>query len=126
MVKRVNLSTVRRHLTAHLGAVEHGGEQIVIAKHGRAVAAIVSMHDLERIWADSDEELRGPKRNGPVRAMLDMLGRDQRKTEIARLYEEKRARWKKALEEERKLAADLAREEVRRDRRAPWWSVKVR
>ena len=44
-----------------------------------------------------------------------------RKAEIARLYEEKRARWRKQLAEERKLADDLARYELKQKFKT-WWN----
>ncbi len=76
MYLRVNTTQVRPRLTELLGRVEHGGEQVIIARHGKAVAVLVSMADWKRICDAEDEELYGPvnpetgrRRGGLVRAL---------------------------------------------------------
>lgn len=42
----VTVSEARERLAELLGQVEHGHEQVTITRHGRPVAAIVTMEDL--------------------------------------------------------------------------------
>jgi prevent-host-death family protein len=42
----VTVSEARERLADLLGQVEHGHEQVTITRHGKAVAAIVTMEDL--------------------------------------------------------------------------------
>ncbi|WP_176438425.1 type II toxin-antitoxin system Phd/YefM family antitoxin [Actibacterium lipolyticum] len=79
MVKRVNVTDLRPRLTGLLGVVEHGQERVIVMKHGRQVAAIVSMKDYARVWDAEEEELYGPinpetgRRRGALLTMADML-----------------------------------------------------
>ncbi len=57
----VNTTELRPRLTKILGRVQHGGEQATIKRHGKPVAAIVSIADLHRIWEAEDEEHCGPR-----------------------------------------------------------------
>lgn len=82
MVLRVNVTDLRPRLTALLGAVEHGGKKVVIAKHGKPVAVLVSMKDFRRVWSAEDEALYGPinpetgRRRGGLMTLKDyVLGR---------------------------------------------------
>lgn len=61
MLIRVKSTDIRARLTALLGAVEHGGQKVILLRHGKEVAALVSMADLKRIWEAEDEELYGPR-----------------------------------------------------------------
>ncbi|NKW72101.1 type II toxin-antitoxin system Phd/YefM family antitoxin [Rhodobacteraceae bacterium R_SAG10] len=60
MVIRVNITDVRPQLSRLVGMAEHVGKKVIIARHGKPVAALVSMADFYRIWKDEDEELYGP------------------------------------------------------------------
>ncbi len=59
--KRVNLTDLRPELTALLGRVQHSNEKVIITKHGKAVAALVSMTAYERVWDAEEEYLHGPR-----------------------------------------------------------------
>ncbi|WP_417271043.1 type II toxin-antitoxin system Phd/YefM family antitoxin [Celeribacter sp.] len=56
----IKLSQLRPRLTTLLERVTQG-DHVIIRRHGRAVAAIVPMVDLERIWDHQDEEENGPR-----------------------------------------------------------------
>ena len=60
MVIRVNITDLRPHLSKYIGMAEHGGKKVIIARHGKPAAALVSMADFRRIWKNEDEELYGP------------------------------------------------------------------
>ncbi|WP_417243340.1 type II toxin-antitoxin system prevent-host-death family antitoxin [Celeribacter sp.] len=86
----IKLSTLRPRLTELLACVERG-DHVIIRRHGRAVAAIVPMVDLERIWDHQDEERDGPRspRTGvrPGRALVGWgarLEREDQEREAAR------------------------------------------
>jgi len=63
----VSTTDLRPRLTEILGKVEYGLEQATIQRHGKPVAAIVSIKDLHRIWELEDEEHGGPR--DPVTGM---------------------------------------------------------
>ena len=52
MTKRMPLAEVRAHIAAAINEVFHHGEHVVIERHGRAVAALVSVDDLARLEAE--------------------------------------------------------------------------
>ncbi len=86
----IKLSALRPRLTALLARVEHG-DHVIIRRHGRPVAALVPMVDLERIWEHQDEEERGPRspRSGmrPGRSLGEWgarLARADQEREMAR------------------------------------------
>ena len=64
----VTVSEARERLADLLGQVEHGHAQVTITRHGKAVAAIVTMEDLasmesaeDAFWRRQlDEERAGP------------------------------------------------------------------
>ncbi len=56
---KVNLTDVRPHLSELIGEVEFGGKKVIIERFGRPTAALVSMDDLKRIWAEEDKERSG-------------------------------------------------------------------
>ncbi|MCP5039047.1 MAG: type II toxin-antitoxin system Phd/YefM family antitoxin [Rhodobacteraceae bacterium] len=58
---RANMGQVRRHLALLIARVEHHGTKIILRRHGKPVAAIVSMDDFHRIWEIEDEEILGPR-----------------------------------------------------------------
>jgi len=60
MVIRVNITYLRPRLSQYIGMAEHGGKKVIIARHGKPAAALVSMADFRRIWKDEDAELYGP------------------------------------------------------------------
>lgn len=54
--ERVGTYRVKTHLSEYLNRVRYGGERIVIERHGKPVAALVSTQDLERIEAPSEDD----------------------------------------------------------------------
>lgn len=60
MVIRVNITDLRPRLSKFIGMAEHGGQKVIVARHGKPAAALVSMADFRRIWKVEDEELYGP------------------------------------------------------------------
>lgn len=50
----VTVSEARERLAELLGQVEHGHEQVTITRHGRPVAAIVTMEDLSFMESAED------------------------------------------------------------------------
>lgn len=51
MDRHMPLAEVRAHIAAAVDQVLHRGERVVIERHGRPVAALVSIDDLARIEA---------------------------------------------------------------------------
>jgi prevent-host-death family protein len=49
MMKHVSAADAKAHFSALLSEVEHGNAHIVIERHGRPVAALVSMEDFVRL-----------------------------------------------------------------------------
>lgn len=49
--KRVGAHEAKTHLSECLNRVRYGGERIVIERHGKPVAALVSTEDLKRLEA---------------------------------------------------------------------------
>lgn len=49
MAKRVSAAEAKAKLAELVGSVAHGGERILIERHGKPVAALVSTEDLERL-----------------------------------------------------------------------------
>jgi len=49
MMKHVSAADAKAHFSSLISEVEHGKAHIVIERHGRPVAALVSMEDLERL-----------------------------------------------------------------------------
>lgn len=47
--ERVGTHEAKTHLSEYLNRVRYGGERIVIERHGKPVAALVSTEDLERL-----------------------------------------------------------------------------
>ncbi|WP_417249343.1 type II toxin-antitoxin system Phd/YefM family antitoxin [Celeribacter sp.] len=56
----MNLTDLRSRLTEVLDRVQTG-DHAIVRRYGRAVAAIVPMEDLERIWEHIDDEKLGPR-----------------------------------------------------------------
>ena len=54
-MKTVSASAARQHLPDLLGEVTHGGEQVVIERHGKPVAALVSLEKAEAATEDMEE-----------------------------------------------------------------------
>ncbi len=54
-MEEVPVTQARAELSDLVNRVVYAGERIVLTRHGRAVAAIVSAADLERLTADGDE-----------------------------------------------------------------------
>lgn len=53
---KVSTSHARRHLAELVVRVQDPRAYVVLSKHGKPLAAIVSMTELKRIWADQDAE----------------------------------------------------------------------
>ncbi len=49
MVKHVSAADAKAHFSALISEVEHGNAHIVIERHGRPVAALVSIEDFARL-----------------------------------------------------------------------------
>ena len=47
--ERVGTHEAKTHLSEYLNRVRYGGERIVIERHGKPVAALVGVEDLERL-----------------------------------------------------------------------------
>lgn len=54
--ERVGTHEAKTHLSEYLNRVRYGGERIVIERHGKPVAALVSNEDLERLEAPPEVE----------------------------------------------------------------------
>lgn len=56
--RRIGAHEAKTHLSEYLNRVRYGGERIVIERHGKPVAALVSPEDLERLESspESPEE----------------------------------------------------------------------
>ena len=52
MVRRMPLAEVRANIAAVISQVFHRAERVVIERHGRPVAALVSLDDLARLEAE--------------------------------------------------------------------------
>lgn len=63
------MTQARAELSDLVNRVVYAGERIVLTRHGRAVAAIVSAADLERLTADGDEP--GERVEGARLTVLD-------------------------------------------------------
>ncbi len=61
-MKRVGTHEAKTRLSEYLNRVRYGGERIVIECHGRPVAVLVGIEDLERL-----EELSGTERGAEAR-----------------------------------------------------------
>ena len=48
-MKHISAADAKAHFSALIAEVEHGKAHIVIERHGRPVAALVSIEDLERL-----------------------------------------------------------------------------
>jgi prevent-host-death family protein len=51
----MSISVARDHLGAIVAKAEHARERIVLTRHGRAVAAVISIDDLRELEAAEDE-----------------------------------------------------------------------
>jgi antitoxin (DNA-binding transcriptional repressor) of toxin-antitoxin stability system len=60
MTLRITTTAFRPRLSELLVLVERNGERVVLERHGRAVAAVVGMDDLRRLWDFDDEAEYGP------------------------------------------------------------------
>lgn len=49
MAKQVSTVQAKAHFSALVAEVAYGGERIIIERHGRPLAALVSIADLERL-----------------------------------------------------------------------------
>jgi prevent-host-death family protein len=59
MAKHVSAAEAKAHFSALVAEVLHSGTQVIIERHGRPVAALVGIHDLERIV--NAEKPRSPR-----------------------------------------------------------------
>lgn len=48
---RVGTHEAKTHLSEYLNRVAYGGERVVVERHGKPVAALVSLDDLQRLEA---------------------------------------------------------------------------
>lgn len=77
-VERVGTHEAKTHLSEYLNRVRYGGERILIERHGRPVAGLVGVEDLERL-----EGLSGGERGAEARyrESLEQAGIQVRWTE---------------------------------------------
>jgi prevent-host-death family protein len=68
-MEEVPVTQARAELSDLVNRVVYAGERIVLTRHGRAVAAIVSAADLDRLTADADEP--GERAEGARLTVLD-------------------------------------------------------
>ncbi len=54
--ERVGTHEAKTHLSEYINRVHYGGERIVIERHGKPVAALVSTEDLARLEEPSSEK----------------------------------------------------------------------
>lgn len=109
---RVNMRDVRANLTELIRRVQEDGQYILIDRHGKRVAVIVSPRDWERIEADLDEEFYGPRDPETGRpkgvAWVKATG-----------WAQERKRLREAARVERE--GEVERAEVEAARRRRWW-----
>lgn len=60
MLTKISLTRFRRDLTRLLPPVIAGETRVILWRHGKPIAALVSMADFDRIWSWGDEEVLGP------------------------------------------------------------------
>src|SRR5579884_3989683 len=82
MTRNVAVAEAKARFSELLARVAHGGERIVIERHGKPVAALVAVADLERIeraggaaadpWARLAEPWDGPP-DEAVDRMVDLI-----------------------------------------------------
>lgn len=53
---RVGTHEAKTHLSEYINRVRYGGERVVIERHGKPVAALVSVEDLERLEKEGSEK----------------------------------------------------------------------
>lgn len=51
---RMSVADAKNHFSDVLRRAEYGGERVIVERHGKAVAAIVSTEDLRRLEAAED------------------------------------------------------------------------
>ncbi|UWQ07343.1 type II toxin-antitoxin system Phd/YefM family antitoxin [Aliiroseovarius crassostreae] len=56
----IGMTRLRARLTEMIDLTLQGRERVMICRHGKPVVALVTMDELQRIWADEDYELYGP------------------------------------------------------------------
>ena len=66
-MKTVSASVARQSLPELLGTVSHGNERVVIERHGRPIAALVSLKEVEAV-----EEAEGPEWNELAQALPEL------------------------------------------------------
>ena len=55
MAEKVSVAEVKAKLSALLGEVAYGGKRFIIQRHGRPLAALVNVKDLERLEESQEE-----------------------------------------------------------------------
>ena len=73
---QVTTTGLRPRLAELLRRAEMGRELVVITRHGRPAAALVSMDELRRIREDIDDELQGPRDPASGRRSGSMITRE--------------------------------------------------
>jgi prevent-host-death family protein len=68
-MKRVDATDVRRKFAEVADRVRLTGERVIVQRNGRALVAIVTIEDAERL----EDDRRGSARSAPDRASLDRL-----------------------------------------------------
>lgn len=100
----IPLAQLRPRLTEAVDTATAESDFVLISRHGKTVAAIVSIEQVKRIWADEDLDRFGP---------LDPeTGRPMGAAWV------KRTGWKKGMAVEGKT---LSGEETPEERKRRWW-----
>lgn len=76
--KSLPVAEIKTHLSEHLREVEHG-QPIVITRHGKAIAALVSVEDLDQL-----ERLRSA---GPAGGLVSVAGGWEGSDDLVRILE---------------------------------------
>jgi len=71
---RVSTTTARDHLSEIVTRVQDPRAYCILTRHGKPVAAIVSMAELKRIWSDQDIEDVASGRKTPVKFIFGRGG----------------------------------------------------
>jgi len=99
LARRVSSAQAKAEFSALVARVAYGGEHVIIERHGKAVAALVSIADLERIEGDLAPSGKPQGFFALVGAWGDLLADEEIDEMVAHLYAER--------EEERGRAVEL-------------------
>jgi prevent-host-death family protein len=70
--ERVGTHEAKTHLSEYINRVHYGGERIVIERHGKSVAALVSTEDLARLEESSSSSVEESYRKALEEAGIEV------------------------------------------------------